>query len=74
MVVTAIIGLLMAAGIVVFTSTQNKARTARIKADFDAIYKSIEQIGTRMKGKAVLVKKIVFDLWEKMERTTPVTT
>jgi prepilin-type N-terminal cleavage/methylation domain-containing protein len=43
MVVVAIIGILMAAGIVAFTNAQQNARDSRRKADIDAISKALEQ-------------------------------
>ncbi len=43
MVVVAIIGVLMAAGIVAFTNAQQNARDARRRADVDAISKALEQ-------------------------------
>ncbi len=43
MVVVAIIGILMAAGIVAFTNAQQNARDARRRADIDAISKALEQ-------------------------------
>ena len=43
MVVVAIIGILMAAGIVAFSGAQRNARDARRKADVDAIAKALEQ-------------------------------
>lgn len=43
MVTVAIIGILMAAGILMFTNAQRSARDARRKADVDAIAKALEQ-------------------------------
>jgi prepilin-type N-terminal cleavage/methylation domain-containing protein len=43
MVVVAIIGILMAAGILAFTNAQQNARDSRRRADIDAISKAIEQ-------------------------------
>jgi prepilin-type N-terminal cleavage/methylation domain-containing protein len=43
MVVVAIIGILMAAGILAFSNAQQGARDARRKADLDAISKAFEQ-------------------------------
>src|SRR6185369_16260187 len=43
MVVVAIIGILMAAGIVAFTNAQQNARDSRRRADIDAISKALEQ-------------------------------
>jgi len=43
MVVVAIIGILMAAGILAFTNAQQNARDARRRADIDAISKAMEQ-------------------------------
>ncbi|HXG07378.1 MAG TPA: prepilin-type N-terminal cleavage/methylation domain-containing protein [Nitrososphaera sp.] len=43
MVVVAIIGILMAAGIVAFSNVQKSARDARRRADVDAIAKALEQ-------------------------------
>lgn len=43
MVVVAIIGILMAAGIVVFSDAQKAARDAKRRADVDAIAKALEQ-------------------------------
>jgi len=43
MVVVAIIGILMAAGILAFTNAQQTARDARRRADIDAISKAQEQ-------------------------------
>ncbi|MBW7944527.1 type II secretion system protein [Patescibacteria group bacterium] len=43
MVVVAIIGILMAAGILAFSNAQQNARDARRRADIDAISKALEQ-------------------------------
>lgn len=43
MVVVAIIGILMAAGIITFSSAQRNARDAKRRADVDAIAKAFEQ-------------------------------
>lgn len=43
MVIVAIIGILMAAGIVVFSDAQKAARDAKRRADMDAIGKALEQ-------------------------------
>lgn len=43
MVVVAIIGILMAAGILAFSNAQQNARDARRRADMDAISKAMEQ-------------------------------
>jgi prepilin-type N-terminal cleavage/methylation domain-containing protein len=43
MVVVAIIGILMAAGILAFTNAQQNARDSRRRADIDAISKALEQ-------------------------------
>lgn len=43
MVVVAIIGILMAAGIVAFTGAQQGARDAKRRADMDALAKALEQ-------------------------------
>jgi prepilin-type N-terminal cleavage/methylation domain-containing protein len=43
MVVVAIIGILMAAGILAFTNAQQNARDSRRRADIDAISKAMEQ-------------------------------
>jgi prepilin-type N-terminal cleavage/methylation domain-containing protein len=43
MVTVAIIGILMAAGIVTFSNAQKAARDAKRKADMDAIGKALEQ-------------------------------
>lgn len=43
MVVVAIIGILMAAGILAFSNAQRNARDARRRADVDAISKALEQ-------------------------------
>lgn len=46
MVVVAIIGILMAAGIVAFSGAQRAARDAQRRADIDAIGKAFEQVYT----------------------------
>jgi general secretion pathway protein G len=43
MVVISIMGILMAAGIVMFTNAQKKSRDAKRRADVDALAKAIEQ-------------------------------
>jgi len=43
MVVVAIVGILMAAGIVTFTNAQQKSRDGRRRADIDALAKALEQ-------------------------------
>lgn len=46
MVGIAILAILSVVGITIYTGTLNSARDAKIKADFDSIYKSIEQART----------------------------
>lgn len=50
MVVVAIIGILMAAGILAFSNAQQSARDAKRKADVDAISKALEQYNQANSG------------------------
>lgn len=50
MVVVAIIGILMAAGILAFSNAQRNARDARRRADIDAISKALEQYNGNNNG------------------------
>jgi prepilin-type N-terminal cleavage/methylation domain-containing protein len=50
MVVVAIIGILMAAGILAFTNAQQNARDSKRRADIDAISKAMEQYNQNNSG------------------------